>query len=969
MGVLARLVTVGKKGTIEGVTEATQELISELEVAGITGTEARDLSEKILTAFAAGGFSGGVVAAAISAKQEGVIGKPKPETTEPTKDITPKEGAKTTRAPKDIVEELKPSEVKKEAKEVEPTKKPAAKKPAEPTKPTPVPKKAPEKTPKAVERAEKEPVANPKPDPALEPTEQLLPDKVYDDIAKTGKGSIIQQVRKGAREFKDATKQMVVELGQPISTRIRNISRDAFKALRKFEFDVRQQTKKDIEAVFPLFQATKRMAKEDKLRFDIAQKNGDIVKIEQLLKKYNAEDVYEGARETLNSIYDRLIAVGYDVGFLPNYFPRIIKDTPGLLTHLYNTEARGQLREAIKEREKKLGRNLSEEEQAEMANNLIRGYADRITLAKPGATKERKIEFIDTPELNSFYFDSNTALLTYITRMNEAIARRKFFGKALKNKTPLTENLDVNMDDINSSIDEYVSELIRDGKIAPAKENELISLLRSRFGFKPTTGLVSTVKNAGYITSMGINFTSTLTQIGDLSWAFATTDAVESTKALGRSITRKSAITPRDIGIERIAQEFADITLMGKAVENIFKATGLTAIDFVGKETLINSTLNTMAKQAQRGKLKPRFQRLLNDIFDAKTQAEVLENLKKGNFEDQNVKFLAFNNLLDFQPVALSEVPQKYLDSPNGRIFYMLKTFTIKQIDVFNRNGIKLMRSPNRAQKAEGVRNLTKLAAVFMLLNATADELKDMITGRSTQFSDRVWDNVLRLVGISKYITWSFRRYGVRDTIFRIVAFPVNWIEDPARDIDNVITKVQQGNSDDINIYNLETWRDIPVIGGTYYYWFGNGKVKEKQRQLARILDEAKKKQFNEQEIMEFMRHLDFMEIDEILTFKERKSRERTFLNNQTIAIIPRASKMLADSKKRILSPKEIESFSRLVGEDLQKTSINILNSQEVVNQVVRDLLEKLAKNQLKLQTEKALQPERIKQLKKQRNK
>ena len=52
-----------------------------------------------------------------------------------------------------------------------------------------------------------------------------------------------------------------------------------------------------------------------------------------------------------------------------------------------------------------------------------------------------------------------------------------------------------------------------------------------------------------------------------------------------------------------------------------------------------------------------------------------------------NTKLVLFNKLLDFQPVAKSEMPQVYLENPNGRIFYMLKSFTLKQFDIFSKRG------------------------------------------------------------------------------------------------------------------------------------------------------------------------------------------------------------------------------------------------------------------------------------------
>ena len=60
-------------------------------------------------------------------------------------------------------------------------------------------------------------------------------------------------------------------------------------------------------------------------------------------------------------------------------------------------------------------------------------------------------------------------------------------------------------------------------------------------------------------------------------------------------------------------------------------------------------------------------------------QQEVIQQLKDGK-STEDVDFLMFSTLLDYQPVTLSNMPVKYLEMPNGRVLYTLKTFTIKQL-------------------------------------------------------------------------------------------------------------------------------------------------------------------------------------------------------------------------------------------------------------------------------------------------
>ncbi len=61
-----------------------------------------------------------------------------------------------------------------------------------------------------------------------------------------------------------------------------------------------------------------------------------------------------------------------------------------------------------------LGRILSDDERASLINSMIRGYGGGgIGLSKTGSMKDRVIDFL-TPELNKFYYDSDTSLVNYI---------------------------------------------------------------------------------------------------------------------------------------------------------------------------------------------------------------------------------------------------------------------------------------------------------------------------------------------------------------------------------------------------------------------------------------------------------------------------------------------------------------------------------------------------------------------------
>jgi hypothetical protein len=339
-----------------------------------------------------------------------------------------------------------------------------------------------------------------------------------------------------------------------------------------------------------------------------------------------------------------------------------------------------------------------------------------------------------------------------------------------------------------------------------------VDILNARFNEVGTRGMFSLGKNLSYIDTMG-NPIQALTQIGDLAWSLYENGIARTVADTTKAVVGKSRFKKEDIGIAKIAAEFSERAKSAKAVDAIFKAIGLLKIDNIGKETLINGVYakaRDMAvnnPQALRKELQP--------IFEGQTNA-VIQDFVSGKITE-NVKLYLFNKLTDFQPVALSEMPEKYLTGGNGRIFYMLKTFQLKMFDVFRRECFQKIATPGT--RVEGIKNLVKLASAFAAANATADVIKDLILGRPIELSDLVADNLLRLAGVSKFVFWKAKEEGVGEAIMKQIA--------PPHKLADALTKDISTAGDE---KGLESVQSIPIVGKLYYWWFGKGAKKSADR-------------------------------------------------------------------------------------------------------------------------------------------
>ena len=669
-------------------------------------------------------------------------------------------------------------------------------------------------------------------------TKAEVPKKVYDD-AKVR--SVMDLAKERKKELKGPG--LISRALTPLSTRLRVLAPELKRSIRKFQFNVDINTAKDLKVAENFMKKTdklRRKNKQDYAVLDLAMKNSDLKKAQEILDKHDMGNEFVKVRNMLDNIYARAEMVGYEPNYLSDYFPRRIKDSDGLMGYLEASDSWGIIQSNIKSKEKELGRRLEKDERLKLINNLIRGFGGRLGIQRPANLKEREIEYLDS-ELNEFYYDSNTSLHKYIVQMNEAIETKRFFGKGMGPEDP---NIQVD----NNVVGEYVDTLLEQGVIKSTQQDELINLLRLRFAQGPMDPRMAKMRNSAYLFTM-TQLSSTVTQIGDMAWSIYNSGLPQTTKALSKSIVGKSSVTRKDIGIEKIAQELTESEGAYKILNKTFKLIGLDYIDSLGKESLINSTLAVYQKQARKGKFSSKLEERLNEAFDKKELPKVVADLKSGEVTD-DIKYLAHYTLSDFQPVSLTEMPEFYLKAPNGRVMYMLKTYTIKQFDVVRNEAFKKMNEGKTVkEKAEGVRRLIYLASVLMLTGMSADKIKNYMYGREQKFDEMVGDNLLRLVGFQKYLLWHFRRYkNVAWTTVKALIPPIGVfnpvVEGFVRDIDKYQRTKKKGEEFKIP-EDLESVKNIPIVGRLYYNYFGNGeKFHAKRKEKEQKKSKKKKRKF-----------------------------------------------------------------------------------------------------------------------------
>jgi len=519
----------------------------------------------------------------------------------------------------------------------------------------------------------------------------------------------------------------------------------------------------------------------------------------------------------LRKMGDDLKESGHTFEKIGNYFPRLVKDLEGLQKSL-GVEQQGLITSAKKAYAAKKGTSvekLTQEENAEVIDMLMRGQSFGLKNGKPGFVKQRKLVLTD--EQMKYYATPEESLSIYLRRAVNDIEKRKFMG------IHGTKNPETGLLDIDKSIGNYVEDAIKAGRIRPEDEVDMLEMLKSRFvgGEQSAGALNATIRDLGYMGTIA-NPISAVTQLGDVG----TSGALNGLRNTLSSLFKTKDVKMIDIYIDEVSKELSEAGLSGtsKMLHKLMAASGFKTLDRLGKETYINAAFKSAKKMVKSKKGLEKFKKKIGATYGDETQA-LIADLESGNMTD-TVKYFLFNELADVQPIALSEFPQGYLDNPNHRILYMLKSFTIKQIDVVRRNVIQEYAKGN---KGTAIKNAALLGAYLSTANTGTQYAKDILLGRDVKaedIPDRAMWNLLSVYGINRYTTDKYLSNG--DWTGAVV----NTIMPATPLISNALSLGTELLEDEPNVEKLI--KPVPIVGNLVYNWMLGGAEEFNEKEQAR---------------------------------------------------------------------------------------------------------------------------------------
>ena len=629
----------------------------------------------------------------------------------------------------------------------------------------------------------------------------------------------------------DKTSNVFNRVVQPLSAYVKDRSPELDGSIKKYDFDLHRRANEYEIRLKPFEQTLNSL--DDKtltqVRLDLSNENFDAVRttLQNAGKDVDSFDQYQ---VIMKEIATDLKNSGVTAD-IENYFPRLVTDlkslreTMGVTNKSFIDKVKDKRLADLNKNRKNKKPKLSQAEEDAVMNDILSGKIRIQDVSGAKSIKQKRAIQQVTEDMLPFYASPTESIKSYVRQASATIEQAKLFGK---NKV-LNEAGDGF--DSEASIGMVLNKLKNEGKITSATEAELADVMQVYFGNgqKSPSKLISELKALGYIQTLG-SYQSTLTQIKDLGMSAYAQGLTPTIRAMIPGMSGKGAkVTARQQGLDTIiANEYSDAAKMTRALDKILTATGFRALDRFGKSTTMTAAINKWAGKvkSQKGisELKQKYGPAFANDFD---QLVVDLQTKK---QTARTDLLAWHELTRTQPISAYEMPVSFLNNPDFRILYSLKSFMLKQLQLVRDDIFRTAKT----RPVEAATNAMRYAVLLNLAGIPVDVTKDLLLNRPIN-DDRIKEyaqaNLLSFAGVNQYMVDRYLAQGDMSGYFGALITPsiTGLLNDVVKDVTGALKEEDAFALDDKQP-SLKTLGNAPFIGPYIENYFGGGREKAIKR-------------------------------------------------------------------------------------------------------------------------------------------
>ncbi len=313
-------------------------------------------------------------------------------------------------------------------------------------------------------------------------------------------------------------------------------------------------------------------------------------------------------------------------------------------------------------------------------------------------------------------------------------------------------------DNVENSIGAFILALSENNDIHAKDETVIREILSARFNAAKISDPAKIARDLTYIATLN-DITNAIVQFGDLAFAAYKYGF----KNMFTGMKKPFDINIKDLGLNDIAYEFSNPSVLSKWLRKQFELIGLSAIDGFGKNTIIQSALLDAQKRIKKS--DELIDQKLAAIFGNENVGQVKADILAGKTTDDTITF-AYHELADIQPISEDQMPELYHSSGSWmRLLYTLKTYGIKALDVARnnitmkiQNGIK---TNNKKETVQGLKNLVNLQMCLWILGVPIDALRDLISNRDFNIFESLIDTLIPAFLMNRYMFRTADKEGV----------------------------------------------------------------------------------------------------------------------------------------------------------------------------------------------------------------
>lgn len=468
----------------------------------------------------------------------------------------------------------------------------------------------------------------------------------------------------------------------------------------------------------------------------------------ELIKGWNnAKDILDLQGEELTSV---AFKAGGD-SFLPRPVQNVSKASKKLPSGL---QEEVELRELNKKKAKTKDPNaaLTPVEKEKIASDILSGDRNKkdILHYQENVTKARGRTGEEASDLADEYLDPVQALMENIRSTTDTVMQRRLYGYTAADD--FVEHIDV--------ADGVKRLMGKDWMNNADAAATLKSLMTARFdGARRSPGpIITALKNIGLLDILATPKVA-LKQLGDTAVAANKHGVLNTAQAL---LQRTNGINVKASGLNNdIAVDVAHTTtpdafsklgqvgqLTAKGVDKALGWSGVKAVDGYGKTILMKAAANKLNKQLRSPKGEAVFRGKYREMLTPDELDHVVGELgtlnKKGGQQattrrigetqggakhqrSEAMRIVMFNEVAEVAPVTLGQQTEMFLNHPNSRALYTLKSYTIKQLNFLRDTTFKGAGQGNVKQDVKAASNVLKYALYMGTGNYAINEVRQAL--------------------------------------------------------------------------------------------------------------------------------------------------------------------------------------------------------------------------------------------------